>query len=389
VETDIDILLSRASEASGGLTDAGDPSWREGLEVLLDSLVGDAELNGIGEAASEQTVVSHLTNRLKITDWHSRHPELADSPVEAPIFLIGLPRTGTTALSHLLSADPANRSLLAWEAGDSTPPPTTEGYRTDPRFVAAMEAPNMMELVNPGFKAIHFDPPDMPIECAVVLAQHFTSLIYPTIYNVEGYREWLFAADHTPAYRYHRQMLQVLQSECPGQWQLKSPIHLVDPWALAATYPDARYVITHRDPVKVTASVLSLVRSLTGTFTDHDFTDYIAATWPTTIATLLERQSAFRDDLVAADRADAFVDVAYADLVADPVGTVGSIYGDLGSTLGTEAEAAMRAHAATHTQGAHGRHTYSLDDFGVDGGSLAERFDDYTTRYAEFIEFER
>jgi len=389
VETDIDILLARAGEAAGGLTDAGDPSWREGLGVLLDSLTGDARLDGIGEAAAETSITGHLTNRLKVIDWHDRHPELADTPVEAPIFLIGLPRTGTTALSHLLSADPTNRSLLSWEAGDSLPPPTTDGYRDDPRFLAAMEAPNMLDLINPEFKAIHFDPPDMPIECAVVLAQHFTSLIYPTIYNVEGYRQWLFEADHRPAYRYHRQLLQVLQSRCPGRWQLKSPIHLVDPWALDETYPDARYVLTHRDPVRVTASVLSLVRSLTGTFTDHDFTDYIVATWPETIGTLLDRQSAFRDDLVAAGKGDAFIDVAYADLVADPTATVGSIYDRLGTPLSTAGETAMHVHAAAHPQGAHGTHSYSLEEFGLTAAALTEQFADYTSRYRAYLEPQR
>ncbi len=386
MQTDIEILLGRAVEATGGLTDAGDPSWREGLAALLGSLDADARLNAIGDAAAEQTVVGHLGNRLRITDWHNRHPGLADEPVVAPVFLIGLPRTGTTALSHLLSADAANRSLLAWEAGESVPPPTAAGYVDDPRFVAAREAPNMLELINPDFKAIHFDPPDMPIECAVVLAQHFTSLIYPTIYNVEGYREWLFEADHEPAYRYHRQMLQILQSEYGGRWQLKSPIHLVDPWSLDAVYPDARYVLTHRDPVQVTASVISLVRSLTGTFTDHDFTDYIVATWPELIATLLERQTAFRDDLTADGRGDAFVDVAYADLVADPLGTMASIYDGLGWSLSPGAIAAMERHTSTHTQGAHGRHAYSLADVGLEPEPLAERFAAYTSRYDNYLE---
>jgi hypothetical protein len=386
MQTDVDTLLAQASEAAGGLTDPGDPSHREALEVFLTSAAEDGALTAIGEASVEATVVASLVNRLRVTDWHARHPEVGAAPVESPIFLIGLPRTGTTALSHLLSTDPANRSLLMWEATESVPPPTTEGYRDDPRFVAAMEAPNMMEFLNPGFKAIHFDPPDMPVECATVLGQHFTSLHLATVYNIDGYMQWLLQADHTSAYAYHRQVLQVLQSRCPGQWQLKSPVHLVDPFALGATYPDARYVLTHRDPLRVTASVLSLVRSLTSTFSDADRTEYIARTWTDVVVTLLERQTAFRDAMEGQGRGASFVDVAYADLVADPIGTVATIYDQLGTSLSTEAEAAMRHHAATHTQGAHGSHAYALEDFGVDAVALAERFADYNARYGEFLE---
>ena len=386
---DADGFEERASEATGGLTDFGHPSYREALDVFLASAGTDGALNPIGEASVEAMVVGSLTNRLRVTEWHARHPEVGVAPVASPIFLIGLPRTGTTALSHLLGADPANRSLLAWEANESVPPPTAAGYRDDPRFVAAMEAPNMLDLINPEFKAIHFDPPDMPVECATVLGQHFTSLHLATVYNVEAYRRWLFAADHTEAYRYHRQVLQVLQSQYPGQWQLKSPVHLVDPSALAAVYPDARFVLTHRDPVRVTASVLSLVRSLTGTFSDADRTAYIAEAWTDVVVTLLERQTAFRDAMEAEGRGSSFVDVAYADLVDDPVSTVATVYEQLGQRLSPEAAEAMGRHAATHTQGAHGSHRYSLDDFGVRPDALAERFADYTTRYAAHLEAPR
>lgn len=386
MQTDVEQLEAQAVEAAGGPTDFGHPSYREALEVYLASAHDDGALSAVGQAALESQVVSSLTNRLRVTDWHARHPEVGAAPVDAPTFLVGLPRTGTTALSHLLSADPANRTLLGWEAEQSVPPPTQQGYRDDPRFVAAMEAPDMMSLLNPGFKAIHHDPPDMPVECATVLGQHFTSLHLATMFNIEGYRRWLFAADHTEAYRYHRQVLGVLQSQYPGQWRLKSPVHLVDPWALDAVYPDATFVLTHRDPVRVTASVLSLVSSLTGTFSDADRRDYVARTWTEVVGTLLDHQLAFRDALEAAGRGSSVVDVAYADLVADPVGTTATVYDHLGQSLSPEATEAMHRHAATHRQGVHGTHAYSLADFGVSADALAERFAAYTTRYAAFLE---
>ena len=379
-------LLETASTATGGLSDFGDPTFLEGLEVFIASGTADGQFSEIGAAAAPGMALGNLINRLRVVDHHKAHPELAETAVDAPIFLIGLPRTGTTALSHLLSVDPGNRSLLGWEINESVPPPTTATYRTDPRFIAAMEAPDMLGMINPGFKAIHHDPPDMPLECATVLGQHFTSLHLSTTFNIDGYMQWVLEADHEPAYRYHRMMLQLLQSGCPGRWQLKSPVHLLDPSALIAVYPDAKFVLTHRDPVNVIASVCSLVQSLTSTFTDADFRDYIRATWPEVVATLLDRQNAFRDAQIAAGNADAFVDVAYADLVADPIGTVASIYGSLDHPFTAEAETAMVAHSAEHRQNRFGTHSYSLEDWDLSRPELEERCAPYLTRYAEFLE---
>lgn len=383
---DIDRLLSRASDQTGGLTDFGDPSFREGLEIFLTSASTEGRLTEIGLAAAEGMAIDNLVNRLQVTEWHRTHPELAETEIRSPIILIGLPRTGTTALSHLLSADPANRSLLGWEIRESVPPPTTATYRTDPRFIAAMEAPDMLGLINPEFKAIHHDPPDMPLECATVLGQHFSSLHLSTTFNLPSYMEWVRSNDHTRAYEWHRAVLQVLQSECPGQWQLKSPVHLIDPFALATVYPDARFVLTHRDPVDVIASACNLVRVLAGTFTDADWSDYIRETWPDVICSLLDNQNRFRDAQIEAGRADAFVDVAYRDLVSDPIATIGALYDDLGQTFTEEAEAAMRTHSAEHTKGRFGSHSYSLEDWGLDRDALTERVQPYLTRYADFLE---
>jgi len=226
----------------------------------------------------------------------------------------------------------------------------------------------------------------MPLECATVLGQHFTSLHLSTTFNIDGYMQWVLQADHEPAYRYHRMMLQLLQSNCPGRWQLKSPVHLLDPSALIEVYPDAKFVLTHRDPVNVIASVCSLVRSLTSTFTDVDFRDYIRATWPEVVATLLDRQNAFRDAQIASGNGDAFIDVAYADLVADPLGTVATIYDALDHPFTEQAEAAMIVHSAEHRQNRFGTHSYSLEEWDLSRPELEERCTPYLTRYAEFLE---
>lgn len=382
--SEIDRLLETASAATGGLDDFGDPSFRIGLDRFLTSGTEEGRLSAIGAAALEGMAIGNLCTRLRVTEWHRSHPELAATSIERPIFLIGLPRSGTTALSHLLSVDPANRSLLRWEADQPVPPPGPD-WRDDPRFVAAMDAPDAMDMLNPEFKTIHHDPMDMPVECATVLGQHFTSLHLSTTFCLPSYMEWIRSADHAPAYAWHRSVLQVLQSGHGGRWQLKSPVHLIDPASLLGTYPDARFVLTHRDPVDIVASVCSLARSLSGTFTDADWTDYIRTTWPDVVAELVDNQLAFREEQERLGNGDAFVDMRYRDLVADPVGAVRDMYAALGEPLTTDAEDAMRSHTATHVKDRYGRHSYALADWDLDRGELTERFAPYLSRYAEFL----
>ena len=159
----VDRMLEEVA-ADTGLDDYGDPSFRDGLEQVWASGTTQAGLSELGRGVLVGQCRGNLANRLRVTDWHRRHPEAAsEEAVEQPIFIVGLSRTGTTALSHLLACDPANRSLLGWEAGTSVPPPDRETYADDPRFVAAREADGMLGLLNPGFKAIHHDPPDRPV----------------------------------------------------------------------------------------------------------------------------------------------------------------------------------------------------------------------------------
>ena len=285
-------------------------------------------------------------HRLAPPSSRGRH----EQRIEQPIFIVGLSRTGTTALSHLLACDPANRSLLGWEAGTSVPPPERDTYADDPRFVAAGEADGMLGLLNPGFKAIHHDPPDRPSSArcssrntsspracrrASTFPTTTTGCSRPTVSRV----------------RYHRQVLQVLQSAYPGQWQLKSPVHCLYIDALADTYPDARFVVTHRDPVKAVASVLSLVESLTGTFSDADHHEYIAEHWPMLVQEMCDRMLDFRD----ANPDAVFHDMAYEQLVRDPVGAVREMYGTFGRELSPEAERAMRTEVAERPQGCTAR----------------------------------
>lgn len=365
---DVAALEAAAVEATG-LEDFGNPTYRTGLEVYVTALREEARLNEVGALALEANLVANLRNRLRVVDWRATHPEVADEAVVAPLFVIGLPRTGTTLLSALLAEDPRRRALRRWESGDPVPPPEAATFDTDPRIEETRVAGQMLDALNPGFKAIHYEPAEGPTECVTLLGQHFTSLLWETIANVPSYGRWLLAADQHDAYAHHHDVLQVLQSCAPGRWSLKSPHHGLALDALLGQYPDARLVVTHRDPVPVVGSLCSLVRSLSGTFSDADHTAYIASHWVDVAAAIVDRTADARSRHPEA----AFLDVDYEHLLAAPLDVIRAIYEFDGMELTPDVETRMRAYLADNAQGKFGRHSYSLEEFGLRPAEIRER----------------
>jgi hypothetical protein len=368
----VDTLENAATEATG-LDDFGDPTYRDGLAALVESLTDEARLSDLGTIALEAQVVGNLRNRLRVVDWRRRHPEVATESITAPLFVIGLPRTGTTLLSALLACDPGRRALRRWESGDPVPPPEAATFDTDPRIEETRAAGGMLDALNPGFKAIHYEPAEGPTECVTLLGQHFTSLLWETVANVPAYGQWLLASDQHAAYAYHHDALQLLQSRAPGRWSLKSPHHGLALDALLARYPDARIVVTHRDPVPVIASLCSLVRSLSGTFTDADHTVYIATHWVDVADAIVARTA----DARRRHPEDAFLDVPYDQLVTAPMDVVRAIYAFDDTELTPEVDAVMRAYLDDNAQGKFGRHAYSLEEFGLRPEEIRARFATY------------
>jgi hypothetical protein len=372
-----DAMLSAAVDAAGS-DDFGPDDFVEGLTVLCASVGEHAKLNDIGRFALEQNIIGGLANRLRIHDWLNSHPEVRAEPVDAPLVVIGLFRAGTTFLSQLLDQDPANRALLRWEAADSVPPPSPQTYRAGPRVDAANEAIAMLESLNPRMKIVHHEDAEGPTECITLLGQDFKSLTWEAMANVPDYSRWLRAADYGSAYAYHRRVLQVLQSGGRrGRWTLKSPNHAIALPALAAEYPDAKIVLLHRDPTVLCASACSLISTLTGTFSDADHTAYIAEHWTDLLAESIDRIEAFR----RAHPEWEIVDVQYADLVSDPLGTVEQIYAESGRDLDDRGRAAVTASVAANPKGRFGTHGYRLEDYGLHADEIRERFGDYVARY--------
>jgi hypothetical protein len=363
-----------------GLDDFGDPSFLEGLECLVSSYEGEARLNALGRGAVRGRLTQFLANRLKVQDWLCRHPEILDEPIERPLFILGLPRTGTTLLHNLLALDPLARAPLHWEAEEPCPPPQLFPSVMDPRIQTAHAKLVALDAIAPQMKVIHPMAAGAPTECMTLLIHEFKSLEFECQAWVPSYGEWFTHCDKASAYRYHRKLLQLLQWRSPTEtWVLKAPTHLFGLDALLAEYPDAQVVFMHRDPLEVVASQASLITVASGLLSDEVDPHRIAEWWSAKTATGLEKSMKVRDRA----RPEAFLDVQYRDLVRDPVAAVRAVYGHFQRELTPIHERRMRAWMRDNPQGKHGRHRYSLEQFGIDAEQQKKRFSAYRERFGD------
>jgi len=374
-------LVAQACETTR-LTDFGENGWQTGFERLVDALCREAALNEIGIQVAAGEIGSYLRNRLALTDWHRRHPEAGAVDVAPPIVIVGQGRTGTTILHDLMAQDPVNRVPLTWEVDRPLPPPETATFETDPRIEEVQAQLDMTELLIPGFKAMHPLGARLAQECVRITAGDFRSLIFPTQYRVPSYARWLLAdADMAHAYRWHRRFLQALQSRHPAaRWVLKSPGHLWCLGDLLAEYPRALLVQTHRDPLKIIASLGSLSATLRRLASDETSIAEAASEFADYLVDGLDRSVAAREN--GTFSSDRIVDVQFSAFMADPLAAVRTIYDRLGLELTADAEARMRAFLAAHPQEEHGRHRYRFADTGLDPGEWRER----TRRYQEYFD---
>jgi len=379
VSLDPESLLERARRATG-LTDFGDECFRRPFAVLLQAFEDEAALTALGRIAARTDIQRLLENRLHMVDEHKRHPEMAGGEIGAPLFIVGLPRTGTSILHELMGQDPANRVPMTWEVMYPWPPPERATFDADPRIAAVEKHFSQVDRIMPDFKAMHPMGAQLPQECVALTAHDFASMIFSTTHRVPSYQAWLDSADLGFVYAGHRRQLQYLQWRCPGdRWVLKSPGHL---WALEpllAEYPDAQIVQTHRDPLKVIASLASLVATLRGMASDRIDQREIALEWSATLARGLESSVAARNRLRLDE--SRVLDVYFGDFIRDEVGTVKRIYAHFGRSLSAEAEGRMRAFLAANPADKHGAHRYTLADAGLDPAEERRRYAVYQERF--------
>ncbi len=379
---DVSALLDAARRETG-LDDFGDPSFREGLDVLADSLAREAGLSDVGRMAYTGQILGYLQERLRIEECYRQHPEIDAQVIQAPIFVTGLPRTGTTALSNLLAADPAARSLRFWESQRPTPPPETATYRNDPRIAEADAMLSGMKQAAPELALMHDDTGWSPTENQDLLGQHFRTLHFEGQGTIPSYVQWWLGCDMTPAYRHHRRVLKLLQWRCPPtRWNLKSPPDICHLDAMTAEYPDVRIIWTHRDPAKVLPSVCKLIAVIRALCSEHVDLHALGRAELALWSEAMRRGLAFRRRVGD----DAFADVFMDDVVARPIETVAGVYDHFGLPFTAPAEAAMRAWSAANPQHKHGAPRYTLAEFGLTLGEVRAAVRDYTQHFS--IRFE-
>jgi hypothetical protein len=356
--------IAAAAVRTTGLDDFGGTAHEKGLRLLVDDLASpEAGLTPLGHGFHRREVKSALVGRLLSQLRFAEHPEHVDVPVERPVFVVGLPRTGTTALHRLLHADPAHQGLELWLTEFPQPRPPRETWAADPVFAAMQAAFSEHHVENPEFMGIHYMDATSVEECWRLLRQTGTSISFESLANVPRYSAWLAGQDWTDAYRRHRENLQLIGLHDPGKrWVLKNPSHLYALDALMAVYPDALVVCTHRDPVTSVASACSLSAEATAGTSTTFVGGCVGRTQLDLLARSWQRFVAARPSYDPAQ----FVDVEYDAFVADPVGTTRGIYTSFGLDWTPEAEAAVGAiDAESRRGGRRPSHRYSLDDYGL------------------------
>ncbi|MBK1785463.1 sulfotransferase family protein [Prauserella cavernicola] len=355
-----------------GLGDFGADDYTDGLAVLLESYERDAGLTPLGGKVMRAFLRGALVARLlSEAAWRAR-PEHADVAIERPIFVTGLPRTGTTALHRLLTADPAHQGLEVWLTEVPQPRPPRETWAGNPVFQRIQEGYEQYHVEHPEFLGVHAMSADQVEECWQLLRQSMRSISYECLAHVPSYSAWLSDQDWSCAYRRHRRNLQLIGlPDARRRWVLKNPSHLFALDALLAVYPDALVVQTHRAPEVAIASVCSLNAQASAQWSETFRGETVGRDQLELWARGLETFTAER----ARHEPSRFHDVDYEDFVADPLGTVESLYEYFGLDLSDEAASAMRRLHAESTSGARKpAHRYRLADFGLSEQDVADRF---------------
>jgi hypothetical protein len=355
--------------------DFGQGDFIEALTHLLKSCENEARLNVIGKIALRSDILRTLCNRFAMERDRHALPAITQQQIRAPLFIVGLPRSGTTLLHTLLACDPAHRAPLTWEILQPSPPSTRGEGR---RIRSAAKCLYALQWLAPTFRHVHATGAELPQECVGMMSPSFLSDQFDTMFNVPSYRAWFFSQNLLPAYEFHRRFLQHLQYRRPAErWILKAPAHMFALPTLLEVYPDALFVQTHRNPLEAIASVSSLIAILRSVFSDevdpqqigHDAIEY----WSRTLISFSEARDRHLRGRIC--------DLHYNDIRRDPLGAVRRVYHFFGWPLSRLIEENMRATLTRQPREQHGFHRYNPAQFGLENAPQAKRFRSYCDRF--------
>lgn len=371
-----DAMIAEAA-ATTGLSNFDSDSFHEGLELVCAGLRQDRITKG-GRRMLGRDCVRYLSNRLRVDQYHRDHPDIGDVDVQAPVVILGLPRTGTTAVSYLLDQDPQWRSLLHWEATDSVPPPTSASLRTDPRCIETLAfQQEVLPLIDP--PPPHWEWADGPTECTFVLAQDFKAAMWESRIPNIAYRDFISTVDMSSAYDHHRRVLQVLQHRAPGRWCLKMPAHAFFIDALLDRYPDARIVWTHRDPAVAAASFMNLTAFAHTLSMGSADIGWIVKNVPTRLVEQVRRP------MLALAGRDVH-HMHYDRYIADPIAAMAGLYEWLDVPWLPPARQAMETWLAADPLAESRKATYSLESFGLTRNEVLAKFTEYIETFGVFTQ---
>jgi hypothetical protein len=380
--TSVDEVVERAS-ALTDVTDTAPQHFLENLTAVVESMNEEAALTDPGLQGILGQLVPALRNRIEVDAYVAEHPEVDQSRLPAPSFLTGLPRSGTTYFQYLFDQDPRLRMMRTWEGDRPSPPPALEPESAARRHAQSVENARIMrEMTGGKIDAFHLTDVDGPQECLAILDQTFVNPGLLWTMSVFGYLEYLLhEADLHEAYEYHARVLRLLQQGAPERrWALKWPCHLLALDAIAAVHPDAKFVVTHRDPVQALASNCSLTNMLRAGTSPHADPLHIGRDMLELVRQHVDRLVAFdiEQEQLGSVR---LVHVDYYQLVDDPAAAMPAVFDAIDLEWTPEVDERVRTWRAENPKGKRGAHQYDLRDYGLERETVAEAFAAYTERF--------
>jgi hypothetical protein len=381
---EVDALVALAAQRTGGLDDFGEGPFLEPMALFLESLEREAKLSELGRLMARERVLLHAVNRLGYVNDRRRFPAIAEERIVAPVFIIGFPRTGTTILHDILAQDPDSRAPLTWETMFPSPPPEADTAATDPRIercAATMPTPATETERDRQFRAMHPMGATLSQECVTMMGETMCTPLFHNQFRVPAYEDWVDReADWSHVYAFHERQLQHLQwHNHRDRWVLKTGAHMWGLEHLLRTYPDARIVFTHRDPVKSVTSYASLTTLVRSKGSDDVDPFEVAEDWTARLKLVIDRTMAVRDR--GSYPKAVFYDMHFSDFVADQFAVVCDIYAALGLPMTDEAALKMKAFIADNPKGKHGLHLYTPEEYGIDPEVVRRDFRAYIEQY--------